>query len=192
MQRIEVSAQGKDRDDVVKAVALLRGAQTVIADRSAWTKKVFARDRHSRQVSPISDRAVRFCAAGAIVRADHEQNGTIYNFVKDKVPFDVPAPVEIALDALMVTAVSEVGLVLVRYDDYERVAELLETMRLLDPEKAEELAERFPIPADSDVQLEWHEVAMGINDLPEIRHEQMLRALGTAADQLEADLARAA
>src|SRR4051812_42814630 len=58
-----------------QARELLAGASTLVAARAAWTRRVFARDRHSHPVSPSSERAVRFCVGGALLRATSEQLG---------------------------------------------------------------------------------------------------------------------
>jgi hypothetical protein len=46
----------------------LRAARELIADPERWTQGVFARDAEGRSVDPSDDRAVRWCAAGAIWR----------------------------------------------------------------------------------------------------------------------------
>ena len=53
---------------------LIVRAAELIEDRSHWTKRVFARDRHSHPVAPSSERAVRFCLGGAILRAAAEEH----------------------------------------------------------------------------------------------------------------------
>ena len=71
-----------DMDDIetsLRAGLLLQRAAQLIDQRSGWTRDHFARDRHSRPVSPSSERAVRFCVGGALLRATHEQFGI--NFV---------------------------------------------------------------------------------------------------------------
>lgn len=50
----------------------------MIDQRSGWTRDHFARDRHSRPASPSSERAVRFCVGGALLRATHEQFGICF------------------------------------------------------------------------------------------------------------------
>lgn len=71
-----------DMDDIetsLRAGLLLQRAALLIDERSGWTRDHFARDGHSRPVSPSSERAVRFCVGGALLRATHEQFGI--NFV---------------------------------------------------------------------------------------------------------------
>lgn len=57
----------------VAADRLLARAAQLIAEPSGWTKRELARDRHSKRVSPSSERAVHFCAGGALLRATSEQ-----------------------------------------------------------------------------------------------------------------------
>lgn len=72
-------APGKPETDEIavleEARLLLARAYELLDFRSGWTRKHFARDRHSKPVSPASDRAVRFCAGGALLRAATEQLG---------------------------------------------------------------------------------------------------------------------
>jgi hypothetical protein len=57
----------------VESLALLFRGGELLRERPAWTRGQFARDRHSKPVSPSSDRAVRFCAGGALMRATTEK-----------------------------------------------------------------------------------------------------------------------
>lgn len=61
-----------------QAASLLQRASQLIDQRSGWTRDHFARDRHSRPASPSSERAVRFCVGGALLRATHEQFGICF------------------------------------------------------------------------------------------------------------------
>jgi hypothetical protein len=54
---------------------LLVQAHELVQASRGWTKRALARDRHSHPVSPTSDRAVRFCASGALLRAAGERFG---------------------------------------------------------------------------------------------------------------------
>src|SRR5579875_3984411 len=78
-KRPERLAPGKPETDeaavLEKARLLLARAYELLDYRSGWTRKHFARDRHSKPVSPSSDRAVRFCVGGALLRAATEQLG---------------------------------------------------------------------------------------------------------------------
>lgn len=58
-----------------EAAQLVERAAELVKERSGWTRRALARDRHSRPVSPSSGRAVRFCASGALMRAYSEQSG---------------------------------------------------------------------------------------------------------------------
>ena len=72
-------APGKPETDEAAALEktrlLLARAYELLDFRSGWTRKHFARDRHSKPVSPSSERAVRFCVGGALLRAATEQLG---------------------------------------------------------------------------------------------------------------------
>lgn len=52
--------------------ALLVRAREIV--RAGWTAEVYARDAGGREVEPVSPRARRFCAVGALIRADAELN----------------------------------------------------------------------------------------------------------------------
>lgn len=54
---------------------ILIQARALIADRKHWTQGAYARDRKSRVVHPLSDTAVRFCAIGALARAEYVCTG---------------------------------------------------------------------------------------------------------------------
>jgi hypothetical protein len=60
---------------VAEAAKVLTGARLLVGERTHWTKGTFARDQHGRAVAIDSDRAYRFCAAGAIARAEVDLNG---------------------------------------------------------------------------------------------------------------------
>lgn len=59
-----------------EALALLRRGGELIASRDHFTRNAWARDRWSHPVSILSERAVRFCAAGALARAHYELHGS--------------------------------------------------------------------------------------------------------------------
>jgi hypothetical protein len=60
---------------LAQARLLLERADDLIGERSHWTRRALARDRHSKSVSVSSERAVRFCVGGALLRAATEQLG---------------------------------------------------------------------------------------------------------------------
>jgi hypothetical protein len=51
---------------------VLSRARELIADKKDWTQIVYARTKSGREVDAWDRRAVRFCAAGAIVHANYE------------------------------------------------------------------------------------------------------------------------
>lgn len=59
-------------EDRQTAARILLEARKLISTPQTWTRRAFARDRHSHPVSPTSDRAVRFCVGGALIRAAGE------------------------------------------------------------------------------------------------------------------------
>ena len=52
-----------------ETIAILTHAYTLV--KNGWTRKFFARDKYSRSVDELSDKACRFCTIGAIRRATH-------------------------------------------------------------------------------------------------------------------------
>lgn len=80
---------------------LLERAAELVEERSHWTKRAFARDRHSHPVSASSERAERFCAGGALLRAASEQFG---------ITFDTGARLALTPDGVIVTEIEEIGL----------------------------------------------------------------------------------
>ena len=54
--------------------------------RAAGRARTLARDRHSHPVSPTSERAVRFCLSGALIRAAGEEFGFAVKLVKASEP----------------------------------------------------------------------------------------------------------
>ena len=66
---------GKSDRVVGEALALLEDAYLRLAPRRAWTRGSYGRDRHGHPVDPTDDRAVRWCATGALIRAEFELHG---------------------------------------------------------------------------------------------------------------------
>lgn len=64
------------------AALLLRGRE-LIAGRNRWTRRQYARDRRSRPVAPMHKAAFRFCAAGALIRAEGELSGARLDQLED-------------------------------------------------------------------------------------------------------------
>jgi hypothetical protein len=74
---------GNLRPDVV--ALLERGRDLVDA---GWTREVYARTTRGVEVDPLSLRARRFCAVGALVRADWELNGEPWEEAELPVAYD--------------------------------------------------------------------------------------------------------
>lgn len=53
---------------------ILTAAKSLISDRNNWTQGDFAVDSCGKDVSIRSDRAVKFCAIGAVRRTGHKNN----------------------------------------------------------------------------------------------------------------------
>ena len=59
----------------LQTLALLVHARELIDLSTHWTRRAYARNRQSRPVSPMSQTACRFCAAGALMRAEGDLSG---------------------------------------------------------------------------------------------------------------------
>lgn len=79
-----------DRASLRATIRVIRRAQKLV--EQGFTRKASARDRHGNVVNPLSKRAHRFCAVGALQRAWSDCN------VKD--PIDVLAAVQRELNTL--------------------------------------------------------------------------------------------
>ena len=58
-------------------VVVLEKARTYVANPKTWCKWSEARTKGGRKVDPWDDRAVRFCAGGAVGRAAYELTGSV-------------------------------------------------------------------------------------------------------------------
>ena len=76
--------------ELERAATIIEGAIELCAKRGGWTRRYFARDRHSHKVAYSDRRAVRFCAAGAIFRAGLDMFGM-------EVVEGAPVPLELEL-----------------------------------------------------------------------------------------------
>lgn len=82
-----------------------------------WTREAYARDRHSKVVPVRSDRAARFCAAGAVKRAEWDIHGSAaWTEVDPLYPLEQPLGVTfaavrvvIALDQLAAGLLAELS-----------------------------------------------------------------------------------
>ena len=90
-----------DRERDLVALRLVLRVRELLASKSSWTRGTLARDRHSHRVSPTSERAVRFCLSGALIRAAGEEFGFAVKLVKPSAPvtFKPPEPLVAAYRA---------------------------------------------------------------------------------------------
>lgn len=58
--------------EIEQAAEIVQRARELCAERGRWSRRAFARDRHRHPVKIESPSAVRFCAAGALLRATFE------------------------------------------------------------------------------------------------------------------------
>lgn len=56
---------------------LIEGARAYVAVRSSWTRYTLALTRNNRDCEPTDERAARFCAFGALVRAGYDMTGDV-------------------------------------------------------------------------------------------------------------------
>ncbi len=61
------------------ALAALRAARKILTPRKAWTKDNIARDSRGREVSWDSEKAVKFCLCGALMRVLGSENETTFS-----------------------------------------------------------------------------------------------------------------
>lgn len=94
----EDAGLGEPREIWAEAAHLVARATELLKQRSGWTRRALARDRHSHLVSPSSERAVRFCASGALLRAYSERSGVPIRIVREgeKELFRPPAALRLA------------------------------------------------------------------------------------------------
>ena len=88
--RLAASKRARERD--TEAFHLILVARDIVDTPGAWTRKRLARDKHSHPVSPTSERAVRFCLSGALLRAASEEFGFSIQVVASGEPESFQAP----------------------------------------------------------------------------------------------------
>ena len=86
----------------LEVLVLLADAAQLIRDRRNWTRRALARDRYSHPVSPASERAVRWCLGGALLRAASERIG--FDFDEDADGTTWPTSLRLAFLELAKTA----------------------------------------------------------------------------------------
>lgn len=161
----------------VQARELLARASKLVAERSAWTRREYARDRHSHPVSPSSERAVRFCVGGALLRATSEQFGVQFKLGKEIEPF----PDESWADALAL-AYRYLGHALTRFHLSKNLQSFQE--ELIDGDWRVRLTLRSvtdqPRKQAKTVEASWPVLVHVINDNPAVKHWNILMALAVA------------
>src|SRR3954453_12770589 len=83
---VERGAGADGEDDRSAVLALLTRAHELVT--AGWTSQVYARDASGRAVEPQSPAARRFCAVGALIRADWELNGEPFERVELPIIYD--------------------------------------------------------------------------------------------------------
>lgn len=150
-----------------QALALLTAAQALVAERSRWTKRAYARDRHGHQVAldSSSGRAVRYCAGAACIRAALDAGLDVVALPGEPL-WQAPPALELAF-GLLGRACGHVliplaGLV---YREDPRLAELI-------------VSEQDPaLP-----QISLAELVFVANDLKAVRHRHVLSAFALALE----------
>ena len=67
---------------MISTLMVLKAARALIAEKSGWTRRTYARDIHDKSVLPSSVEATCFCSYGAIERGALNvigQTSNIYN-----------------------------------------------------------------------------------------------------------------
>ena len=156
-----------------QAGLLLQRAAQLIDQRSGWTRDHFARDRHSRPVSPSSERAVRFCVGGALLRATHEQFGITFALPRQgeqpqRFQFE-PLQQAYRLLGLALAALVLKKRVNVREESVDGESQLMLGL----PESAEGAEVR-------EERMSWETFVHSLNDDRRLKHDQLLTALWIA------------
>lgn len=155
------------RAQVVQAISIVERALELCGQRSGWTRRVLARDRHSHEVDVTSPRACRFCAAGALIRATTELHRWQPEIAAEEL-FSPPPGLMIAFRFCG----EYFGLILVGYGfavEFDQERPVIKT-------------ERRQIPAS------WLQIVTTANDLPRLGHGAVVMALKAAQQSLTFDL----
>ena len=157
-------ARRAPRADLEAAARLLPRAGSLVATRSSWTKHALARDRHGHRVLIESDRAVRFCAGGALLRARHESRGRV---VRSPAVLGLAYELlsEALADALSTAETALLLAVLLQRRDTRTVSAL------------------------SSADQRW-EFIVEANDLPGVSHRLIVAAFGAAIREARAQARR--
>lgn len=161
---------------------LIVRAAELIEDRSHWTRRAFARDRHSHPVSASSGRAVRFCVGGALLRAAAEQLDLSFRLPRPGKEF---SPIETLGFEALNEAYALVGRAIemifyrsnsVRFREVEEGG-----YRQVVIETAPEGQRKRGKAARDSLVTTWSEFVHSFNDAPQIRHGDIRPALALAA-----------
>jgi hypothetical protein len=150
--------------------AVLARARELVLERRGWTKRAFARDKYGHPVPLAERRAVRFCAAGAILRADIDLTQTVSTAQDpERRVWTLPRRV---YEALIVFALEG--------------SDLLQELRTEADAPTDEESNAIALaslvyPSPSY----WLQLAIAINDLRETRHRDVLSWFGGALTYLD-------
>lgn len=140
-----------------EARAIIARAAELIATPDRWTQEVLARDASGQPVSELSEDAVRFCAAGAVVRAEVE-------LFQEGDPFGAAESLrrQIAFALLGRTFAREV------------LAELGFTFEEIERKGGSRTLLPFLWMPDPPFWISWDQGVLIANDLPEVDHSRIL------------------
>lgn len=152
--------------ELTRAAAIVEGALNLCGKRGGWTRRYFARDRHSHEVVYSSPRAIRFCVAGAICRAGLDTFGMEVNPLDALEGAPVPRDVRLAFEACGRAFVDP--LIALGID-------------------VEVIGEGVVVHESDDTpwcRLAWPELVDFANEHPKTRHAMVVQALTSAPDDL--------
>ncbi len=160
--------------DAAEACELLLRASKLIAEPSAWTRREFARDRHSHPVSPSSERAVRFCVSGALLRATSERFGVQFKLGAGDELWGEPWAPALGL------AYRYLGNALVRFHLWANIESLHEEL-IGGIWRVKLTLQRTTLPTgEKTFEAPWSEFVHIFNDHRAVKHLNILMALVVA------------
>jgi hypothetical protein len=162
-----VSLRRPTTKERLEALVLLGDAAQLIQDRRKWTRRALARDRHSHPVSPASERAVRWCLGGALLRAASERIS--FDFDEDADGTTWPTSLRLAFLELAKTVA-----------EYTRPIEMVGSEEFLAPTGQRRRTRMAP----------W-DLVYGLNDSG-FRHETLLQLVLVTLQRLDEQIFRSA
>jgi hypothetical protein len=149
-----------------EALELLKAAQELVAERSHWTKRALARDRHGHPVEDLRSACVaRRCGGAALITAALEAGIEVPGLPGERLWSRSPA-LELAFECLGRACGHELaplaGLI---YREDPRLAELVAS------EDEEAL-----------IEIGWAELVFAMNDLGAVRHRHLLAVFARARE----------